>query len=235
VAFFPYTTIWQIGQQGAYFLMRISQQAAGFAKRTRRLGSDDWCVRFTPSPCTRRKFPGLPSELTCRLIRYQKRGFRPSWLLTPLLSVDLCSRDELIELYHRRWSIETIYREWKHGLDIQNLRSHSPLGILKEVHAQLILSNLIRWIMAEATENTDQTPLDLSFLTTVTLIKNTTSCVLNRHSSVGRKLHFQLLLNIRSAVIRKRPGRSYPRPSDGKIKNRGHGKYQLPPKLKKSA
>jgi len=215
--------------------MRISNQAAGFGKRFQRLGSDDWLVRFRPSPASRRKFPELPGELIYRLIRYQRPGFRPTWLLTSLLDTRLCPRDELVDLYHRRWSIETIYREWKHGLDIQNLRSHTPLGILKEVHAQLMLSNLVRWIMTEATENTAQTPLDLSFLTTLTLAKNTVATLFLSRARDRRKLHQQLLTEIRAAVIRKRPGRSYPRPGDGKIKNKGKGKRQLPARLRKLA
>lgn len=215
--------------------MRVTQQTAGLAQRTRKRGADDWMVRFKPSARARRRCPGLPAEMVCRLICYQKPGFRPSWLLTSILDVEICSRNELIELYHRRWSIETIYREWKHGLNIQNLRSHSRIGILKEAHAQLILSNLVRWIMTEATEKSPQTPLDISFLTTLTKIKNALPMLLYERRPATRKLYRQLLRDIASAVIRKRPGRSYPRPGDGKIKDKGGGRYQLPAKAKKIA
>jgi len=139
---------------------------------------------------------------------------------------------ELIDLYHRRWTIETIYREWKHGLDIQNLRSHTPEGILKEVYAQLTLSNLVRWVMAEATADTAHTPLDLSFVTTLTLIRTALLTMILATPQQIRHLYQQLLDDIRAAVIRKRPGRSYPRRNEGRIKNRGHGKKQLPARLK---
>ncbi len=36
---------------------------------------------------------------------------------------------------------------------------------------------------------------------------------------------------IRTARIRKPPGRSYPRPNDGKIKYKERGRYPLPAKL----
>jgi len=211
--------------------MRISNQAAGFAKRFQRLGRDDWMVRFHPSPHSRRKCPGLPSELVCRLIAYQMPGFRASWLLTSLTDTQLYSRQELVDLYHRRWTLETIYREWKHGLDIQNLRSHTPAGILKEVHAQLILSNLVRWIMTEAAQGTERTPLDFSFLTTLTLVRNLVTTMIQTGSRYRNHLYQQLLSDIRTAIIRKRPGRSYPRPGDGKTKNKGHGHYQLPSRM----
>ena len=236
-AFFPYVAIWLIAKRKAHYLIRISNQIAGLPRRLSRLGPDDWRVRFRPSIYSRRKCPDLPEELVCRLIRYQRSGFRPSWLLTSLMDTALCSREELIDLYHRRWAVETIYREWKHSLNIQNLRSRTPRGILKEVHAQLMLSNLVRWTMTEATEGTDQTPVDLSFLTTLTLIQNAFGTRIARRSALHTELSAILLDAIRAAKIRKRPGRSYPRAQDGKVKNKGHGKYQLPARLvrKKSA
>lgn len=214
--------------------MRLSNQAAGFAKRFQRLGPSDWIVRFHPSSCSRRKCPGLPAELVCRLIGYQMPGFRATWLLTSLMNTRLYSRQELVDLYHRRWTLETIYREWKHGLDIQNLRSHTPAGILKEVHAQLMLSNLVRWIMTEAAQGTEHTPLDFSFLTTLTLVKNMVATMIQTRSRYRNHLYQQLIRDIQAATIRKRPGRSYPRPGDGKLRNKGRGKYQLPSRLTKT-
>jgi hypothetical protein len=216
--------------------MRVSQQIAAVPRRIRRLGPDEWLVRFRPSRAGRGKCRDLPQELFGRLIRYQRPGFRPSWLLTSLMDTDLCSREELVDLYHRRWSIETVYREWKHSLNIQNLRSQTPRGILKEVHAQLMLSNLVRWTMTEALQETDQTPVDLSFLTTLTLVRKTVSTFIRRRSDDYAERSAKLLAQIRAAKIRKRPGRSYPRPQDGKIKNKGHGKYQQPARMvRKSA
>lgn len=206
------------------------------AKRVRRLGPDDWLVRFYPNARARRKCPGLPGELLCRLIRYQCPGFRSSWLVTSLTDPQRYTREELIHLYHQRWTLETIYREWKHGLDIQNLRSHTPVGIIKEVHAQLMLSNLVRWIMTEATRDTGQTPLDLSFLTTLTLLKNSVDSLIPVGGRYTSRFYEQLLADIRAAKIRKRPGRSFPRRGDGKYKNKGHGKRQKPSRLiRKSA
>lgn len=211
--------------------MRLSDQAAGFAKRMRELGAEEWLVTFHPTPATRRKDPWLPTEIPARLIRYQAPGFRPSWLITSLMDEDAYTREELVDLYHRRWRIETIYRQWKHGLDIQNLRSHTPIGILKEIHAQLLLSNLVRWVMTDATEGSSDTPVDLSFTTALTHIENALLIMRRARAPQLAGLYQQLLDDVRSSPIRKRPGRSYPRPNDGKVKNRGHGKRQLPARI----
>lgn len=173
----------------------------------------------------------MPHALTARLLRYQIPGFRPSWLLTSLMDPETFRHDELVDLYHRRWSIETLYREWKHALDIQNLRSHTPVGILKEVHAQILLHNLVRGVMTDAAEGSSLTPLDFSFTTALTHVKNALLHMLRFRPERLTVLYQQLLHDIRAAKIRKRPGRSYPRPADGKIKNRGHRKYQLPARV----
>jgi hypothetical protein len=148
----------------------------------------------------------------------------------------LCSREELIDLYHRRWSIETIYREWKHSLDVQNLRSKTPRGILKEVYTHLMLSNLIRYTMTQAVEGTDLAPVDLSFLAALTLERKAIARIGRISCAEYDILSGRFLAEMRAAKIRKRPGRSYPRPQDGKIKNKGHGKYQQPARIvRKSA
>jgi hypothetical protein len=225
--------IWKIPLQDAEFVIRLSNQAAGYAKRIHRFASDDWKVRFTPTPAIRRKCPDLPAEFIYRLIRYQVSGFRASWLLTSLMDPRQFGKPELVNLYHWRWRIETIYREWKHGLNIQNLRSHTPVGLLKEVYAQLLLSNLVRWVMTEATQNRTESPVDLSFLTGLSLVKNGVLRMLHAPPCHVPTLYQELLSDIRAAKIRQRPGRHYPRAGDCKVKNKGHGKYRLPSRLQK--
>ncbi len=187
-------------------------------------------VEFHPTPATRRKDTDLPKIITARLLRYQAPGFRPSWLLTSLMDTQDHAHAELVDLYHRRWQIETIYREWKHGLDIQNLRSHTPPGVIKEIYAHLLLSNLVRWVMAEAVEDTELHPIDLSYLATLTHVKNALLQMLRVDHRRVLAIHQRLLADIRRARIRKRPGRSYPRRSD-QPRNRGNGHVQQPARL----
>lgn len=226
--------IWKIPLQGAGFVIRLSNQAAGYAKRIHRFASNDWKVRFTPTSAIRRKCPDLPTAFIYRLVRYHVPGFRTSWLLTSLMDPRRFDKAELVDLYHWRWRIETIYREWKHGLNIQNLRSHTPVGLLKEVYAQLLLNNLVRWVLTEATQSTTESPVDLSFLTSLSLVKNATLSMLYARPRDVPMLYQTLLINIRAAKIRKRPGRHYPRVGDCKIKNKGHGKHRLPSRLQEA-
>lgn len=230
--FFAYVSLWQIRQRHAHFLVRLSRQATGFAKRRQRLGTYDWLVEFRPSEAIRRGRPQLPKTFVYRLIRYHRSGFRVSWLLTSLTNPHRFTRNELVDLYHRRWTLETLFREWKHTLDIRNLRSHTPAGLFKEIQAQLILHQLTRWLMTEAAQGTTHLPLQFSFRTTLALVKNAMLIMRRSRPDEWSHLYDQLLADIRGAPIRQRPGRTYPRPGDTRIKNRGHGKRQLPAKLK---
>ena len=220
-------------RRGAQFLIRLSDQQAGYARYRSTLADNEWIVEFHPTSATRRKDPDLPKTITARLLRYQWPGFRPSWLLTSLLDPQAHPYTELVELYHRRWQIETIYREWKHGLDIQNLRSHTPVGVIKEIYAHLLLSNLVRWVMTEAVQNTELQPVDLSYLTALTHINNALLRMIRIDPWRLSAVYEQLLLDVRRAQIRKRPGRSYPRRSD-QPRNRGNGYVQQPARLSES-
>jgi hypothetical protein len=206
--------------------MRISVQAQSFAKRIRRLGEDDWLVEFRPV----HRGPELPLVLNARLIRYQRKGFRPSWLLTSLLDPAEFSAPDLTVLYHRRWRIETIYRELKHVLDIQNLRSQTPAGIAKELHAQLLVYNLVRFTMTEAAETTKKTPVEYSFGAAVDAVRSALTQLCQPRAPALEEVYGQLLADIRRAPIRLRPDRSYPRRREGK-RNKGHGKILLPARL----
>ncbi len=162
-------------------------------------------IEFHPTPATRRKDPDLPNVITARLLRYQWPGFRASWLLTSLHDPQAYPYAELVDLYHRRWQIETIYREWKHGLDIQNLRSHTPAGVFKEIYAHLLLSNLVRWVMTDAVEGTELHPIDLSYLAALTQIKNALLQMSRVDSRRLSAIYQQLLADVRPAPIRDVP------------------------------
>ena len=141
-------------------------------------------------------------------------------------------REELVQLYHRRWRIETIYREWKHTLNIQNLRSHSRVGILKELYAHLLLNNLVRWVMTLAAQGTQHTAVELSFTAAVQAVHTAIVCLICAPRRAWRHIMAELLAEIRAASIRSRPGRSYPRPGDGLVKNKGRGRYRLPARIR---
>jgi hypothetical protein len=75
-------------------------------------------------------------------------------LLTTLLDPHRHPAAELTRLYHQRWEIETAYLELKSSiLGGRVLRSRTPDGIDQEIHALLIVYQLLRTAMVDATDS----------------------------------------------------------------------------------
>jgi hypothetical protein len=75
-------------------------------------------------------------------------------LVTTLLDPHIHPAAELIQLYHQRWEIETAYLELKSSiLAGRVLRARTPDGIDQEIHALLIIYQLLRTAMTDATDS----------------------------------------------------------------------------------
>ena len=91
-------------------------------------------------------------------------GYR---LITTLLDPQRYPAGELITLYHQRWEVETAYLELKSSiLGGRVLRARTPNGIDQEIHALLIVYQLLRTAMADATDSQPGTNPDRASVTT---------------------------------------------------------------------
>lgn len=73
---------------------------------------------------------------------------------------------ELIQLYHDRWEIETAFLELKSSiLSGRVLRARTPVGIQQEVYALLVVYQLLRTAMADATNTRPDTDPDRASFT----------------------------------------------------------------------
>ena len=88
-------------------------------------------------------------------------------LITTLLDPRRYPAGELITLYHQRWEIETAYLELKSSiLGGRVLRARTPDGIDQEMHALLIVYQLLRTAMTDATDSLPGTDPDRASFTT---------------------------------------------------------------------
>jgi hypothetical protein len=242
--FWSYRLFWQIGRQQAYFAIRRYAQAR--FRTLKHLGFQDRLVEWSPSDSRQRR--GLPKAMCLRVIDYQIKGFRPTGIVTNVLDPARIPRAAWIHLatqkdegrlrlaqglYHRRWEIETTYFELKvtQGME-RSLRSRTPAGIAYEVAGQVLLYFLTRWLMVEAAARHNADPLRLSFKQAWDELRDMASLlIITPPERVARVLLPRLLARIASHRVPFRPGRSYARPRDGRIKNHGHGKTRRPHKL----
>jgi hypothetical protein len=75
-------------------------------------------------------------------------------LITTLLDPHTHPATALIRIYHERWEIETAYLELKSSiLAGRVLRARTPDGIDQEIHALLIVYQLLRTAMTDATDS----------------------------------------------------------------------------------
>lgn len=227
--FFSYAAIWKMVEGNIAFVMRAPNNL--HFKVIRWIGVNEAIVEFRPSRSVRRNWPELPEIFQVRWIKYQIPGFRPSYLLTSIMDESIATAEEIVALYHRRWQVETVYRELKHVIDIQNIRSQTKEGVEKENYTQLMLNNLVRWLMAEAAEEEGCYGVDLSFLEAVRALRDALPQMAIGPPLKLIRIYRDTIKRIRAAKILKRPGRYYPRHGDGKAKNKGGGYYAQPDRL----
>jgi hypothetical protein len=139
-----------------------------------RLGRHDEIVEITLSDQTRRLHPDLPPVWTARAIGYQRKGFRPSTLLTSLLDAQKYPAVELLALYHERWELELGYDEIKtHLLEREEaIRSRTPGGVRQEIWGIALAYNLVRLEMERAADEVGVEPNRISFVNALALIRN---------------------------------------------------------------
>ncbi len=193
-------------------------------KTLRRLGTGDELVEIELSDQTRRLYPHLPTTWQARAITYQRKGFRPSVLLTSLLDPDEYPAAELVDLYHERWEIELGYDEIKtHMLDRQEtIRSKTPEGVRQEIWGIAIAYNLVRLEMERAAEEAGVAPTRISFVYALSLICREWQRACAPRAAIGnipRDLA-TLRLNLKRLVLPpRRPQRAYPRAVKIKMSN----------------
>ena len=102
-------------------------------------------------------------QMTVRIVTTQRRGFRPMRLVTSLLDPELFPRDEIMELYHERWHIETFFRELGGVLDFDHWHTRKLRGLYLELLFTMTYVTVVRAHMAEAVKERRTLPGQLSF------------------------------------------------------------------------
>jgi putative transposase len=109
----------------------------------------------------------MPETLQVREVHVQvnQPGFRVDSLIvvTTLTDAERYTKDDVAELYHRRWLAELDIRALKVSLGMDVLRCKTPDMVRKEIWTCLLAYNLIRQSMLEAALAAKLSPRQLSF------------------------------------------------------------------------
>jgi len=162
----------------------------------------------------RKKDRTLPEHLLVRFVQatVRIRGTRQViWLATSLLDAKEYPATEIVQLYGRRWRIETAFEQLKVRLSADVLRSHSPEGIHKEFAARCIALNLVHSILLEAASLHHVDPMRISFAHAVRAILIFSPALACEPVCRLPQIYRALVLEIAHHRVPERPGRMEPR------------------------
>lgn len=227
--FWSYGLFWDIQQRGAFFALPLKGRKVTLKRVGRVKGAKglDYQVSWTPKD-TRGKWKKeeLPTSIELRVITYQIPGFRSQKLVTNVLDTRKITREDWIRLaynssnkgklepglMHRRWEIETTYRELKVVQEMEGgLRSRTHKSLQFEVAGHVVLYLMVRWLIVEAAVKHGIDPLRISFTNALRELKKMRPILIIANDTWASNLINLLLAQIAEHLVPYRPGRSYPR------------------------
>ena len=159
----------------------------------------------------------LPDRLLLRQIKVmvKQAGFRTQsfHIITTLLDAEHYPADDLADLYLQRWDVELFFRHIKTTMGMDVLRCKTPDMIRKEIVMYFIAYNLIRHLMVNAGNTTNQPIRRMSFKGSLQALRQWEPS-LNRAMlpiTEQRQLIDLLYQTIANHIVPSRPGRSEPR------------------------
>jgi len=218
-SFSSYFGIAELLQRQIDGVFRMHQRRKIDFRRGRCLGITDHLVRW-PKPARpewmdEATYALMPDEIWVRELRYRiaQAGHRVHeiTLVTTLLDPIMYTKEDLADLYLKRWNIELDLRSIKIVMQMDVLRCKSPDMVDKEIWIHMLVYNVIRGLMVTAAAENGAAPRELSFkgtLQAITAFRETLR-------TGGPKLRSQLRQAMFAAIaydrVGDRPGRVEPR------------------------
>ena len=132
-------------------------------------------------------------------------------VVTTLTDVEQYTRQDLAELYHKRWLVELDIASIKVTLGMDELRCKSPEMIRAEVWTCLLAYNLLRKTMLQAAADTNLSPRQLSFALALQTMGASWVTIPTMDKSKQVTLIETQIASLTSKLVGNRPGRSEPR------------------------
>lgn len=210
-AFGSFAHLATLRQRGLHGVFRAHQRRGVHRQR----GPRDRQVTYDkpskkPVWMTDEEYATLPEAILVREVRVtlNEPGLRVRELVlvTTLLDAVKYPASMIAAMFGVRWSAEVNLRHLKQTLGLDILRSQSVAGVTKELHAFVIIYNLVRQVMSEAARRQQVAPNRISFVDALRWL---------RHAQPDDTLPVLL-------VVPHRPGRHQPR-----VKKRRPKSYPL--------
>jgi hypothetical protein len=200
------------------FVIRKNACMKSDFRKGEKLGKNDHIVELKRSwnrcESVHRKLLLLPKKIKVREVKiiFKRKGFKTKelYLLTSLLDSKKYSKEDLIDLFMKRWNVEVDLRSIKTFLKMDILRGKSPEMVSKEIWMHMITYNHIRTVMLDGAILHNVDPREISFKEALILIK-----AFRPYMAVAKKKKFDdYYLSILEGLLYRvgnRPGRIEPR------------------------
>jgi hypothetical protein len=184
-----------------------------------RLGPGDqiavWQRPQRPDWMTEAEYADLPETLRVRevLVEVHEPGYRVRYLViaTTLVDAKEFPKEDIAELYHRRWQVELDIRTLKATLQMDQLRCQTPFMIAKEIWVHCLGYNLIRKVAAQAALATGVSPRAISFKATLQVVRGAWQKLTATTGDDYVRLAKSLVRALHKQRVGHRPGRCEPR------------------------
>jgi Transposase DDE domain len=130
------------------------------------------------------------------------------------------TKEDIAEIYFRRWNVELDLRSIKSVMQMEMLRCKTPELVRKEIWTHILTYNLIRTFMAQAATRHDVHPRSISIkgaIQTLEAFQQLIAFSAEHDAVIRMHLYANLLDAVASHRVANRPGRFEPR----QIKRRG--------------
>jgi len=189
-------------------------------------GKSEAILDIAPTKKARQTLPksrrdSLPT-LRVRVIRMEDPQGRLSVLITDLLDFQTYPREDLIDLYYKRWNIELYYKEEKIVLDVESFHSRTEKGILQELFAAMTMTVIAR-VMAAFTESIFHLPPEQVQAKNAIIALAQEAALLAPDHPENALAIFEALLNLMRRVKYYRPKKK--RPSQPRITKKHRNKW----------
>jgi hypothetical protein len=136
-------------------------------------------------------------------------------LITNIFDYEFAPAAELAVLYHERWKIESLFKEFKIGLCASStvIRSKTPTLVEQELWGLIILHHALRQLMSQVAWKVNMDPNDISFKGTVNILRRKMpqlAAAVSRRMINWLPLYYKLSVFQNSFVRRRLSGDSPP-------------------------
>jgi hypothetical protein len=217
--FGSYFGIAELMSRGVDGVFRMHQRRKTDFRRGRVIGIEDhivvWRKPARPEWMAQTTYEQMPGEITIRELRFrvEQPGYRVDEivLVTTLLDPIEYTKDELADLFLKRWNIELDLRSIKVVMQMDVLRCRSPELVEKEIWTHMLAYNIIRAFMATAAGADGARPRELSFKGTLQAISAFRDSMRTVDPDRRARLWAAMLGAITHDRVGDRPGRVEPR------------------------